>query len=163
MSNPFRCLYVKYPKVTNLRTESLLNRTSCTTYGCFSHLQLPCVAVAQSANPQPANSRRISGRRFSPYFSEGEKRRPEMRLLFAGQLIPQFRVSSDLTARGGYSLMRWMGYNFTTGLTIMGSHFQQSLLEWGRTFSDFWGKTVLHISSQQTYQNVCTVGVFHSI
>ena len=34
---------------------------------------------------QPANSRRISGRRFSPsYFSEGEKRRPEMRLLFAG-------------------------------------------------------------------------------
>ena len=163
MSNSFRCLYVKYPKVTNLRTESLLNRTSCTTYGCFSHLKLPCVAVAQSANPQPANSRRISGRRFSPYFSEGEKRRPEMRLLFAGQLIPQFRVSSDLTARGGYSLMRWMGYNFTTGLTIMGSHFQQNLLEWGRTFSDFWGKTVLHISSQQTYQNVCTVGVFHSI
>ena len=28
--------------------------------------------------------RRISGRRFSPYFSEGEKRRPEIRLRFAG-------------------------------------------------------------------------------
>ena len=23
----------------------------------------------------------------------------------------------------------------------------QALLEWGRTFSDFWGKTVLHIYS----------------
>ena len=37
---------------------------------------------------QPANSRRISGRCFSPfhfsYFSEGEKRRSEVRLLFAG-------------------------------------------------------------------------------
>ena len=33
---------------------------------------------------------------------------------------------------------------FTTGLTIMGSHFQE-LLEWGRTFSGFGGKKVLHI------------------
>ena len=36
----------------------------------------------------PANRRRISGRRFSPfflcYFSDGEKRRPEIRLRFAG-------------------------------------------------------------------------------
>ena len=32
------------------------------------------------------------------------------------------------------------GRIFTTGLTIMCSHFQQSLLEWGRTFSDFWSK-----------------------
>ena len=33
------------------------------------------------------NPRRISGRRFSPsenYFLEGEKRRPEIRLRFAG-------------------------------------------------------------------------------
>ena len=32
------------------------------------------------------------------------------------------------------------------------------LLEWGRAFSDFGGKTVLHIYGKQTYQNVCTVG-----
>ena len=28
-----------------------------------------------------------------------------------------------------------------------GVAFSIELLEWGRTFSDFWGKTVLHISS----------------
>ena len=32
------------------------------------------------------------------------------------------------------------------------------LLEWGRTFSDFWGKIVLYIYGQQTYKNVCTLG-----
>ena len=36
------------------------------------------------------------------------------------------------------------GRIFTTGLTIMGLHFQE-LLEWGRTFSDFWGKRVVNI------------------
>ena len=34
---------------------------------------------------QPANSRRISGRCFSSFWRRPEKRRPEMRLLFAGQ------------------------------------------------------------------------------
>ena len=33
---------------------------------------------------KPAHSRRISGRRFSPSEKYGEKRRPEIRLLFAG-------------------------------------------------------------------------------
>ena len=38
---------------------------------------------------KPANSRRVSSLRFSPsYFSEREKRRPEMRLLFAGYQSP---------------------------------------------------------------------------
>ena len=37
-------------------------------------------------------------------------------------------------------------------------HDSLELLEWGRTFSDFWGETVLHIYGEQTYQNVCTVG-----
>ena len=43
----------------------------------------------------------------------------------------------------------WLGRIFTTELTI-------ELLGWGRTFSDFGGKTVLHIYGWQTYQNVCT-------
>ena len=33
---------------------------------------------------KPAHSRRISGRRFSPSEKYGEKRRPEIHLLFAG-------------------------------------------------------------------------------
>ena len=37
-------------------------------------------------------------------------------------------------------MCRWMGSHFYTGLTIMGSHFQQSLiLEWGGTFFGFFG------------------------
>ena len=35
--------------------------------------------------------------------------------------------------------------------------FSIELLEWGRTFSDFWGKNVRHIYGSQTYQNVCTI------
>ena len=45
-------------------------------------------------------------------------------------------------------------------------HFQK-LLALGRTFSDFWCKTVLHTYGWQTYQNVCTIcekeSVLHSI
>ena len=48
----------------------------------------------------------------------------------------------------------------------MWSHFQK-LLELGRTFSDFWCKTVLYTYGLQTYQNVCTIcekeSVLHSI
>ena len=36
-----------------------------------------------------------------------------------------------------------------------GVAFLKELLEWGRTFSDFWGKRVLHIYGLQTYPNVC--------
>ena len=35
--------------------------------------------------------------------------------------------------------------------------FSIEVLEWGRTFSDFWGKNVRHIYGSQTYQNVCTI------
>ena len=41
----------------------------------------------------------------------------------------------------------WIDYN-VVALSI-------ELFEWGRTFSDFWGKKVL---LQQTYKNICSVG-----
>ena len=41
----------------------------------------------------------------------------------------------------------WIDYNMVA-LSI-------ELFEWGRTFSDFWGKKVL---LQQTYKNICSVG-----
>ena len=56
-------------------------------------------------------------------------------------------------------MCRWMGSHFHNWIDYNGVAFSIELLEWGRTFSDFWGKTVLHIISQQTYQNVCIVGV----
>ena len=55
-------------------------------------------------------------------------------------------------------MCRWMGSHFYDWSDYSGVLFSIELLEWGRTFSDFWGKTVPHISSSQTCQNVCTVG-----
>ena len=60
-------------------------------------------------------------------------------------------------------MCRWMGSHFYDWIDYNGVAFSRALLEWGRTFSDFWRNTVLHISNWQTYRNVCTVGVFHSI
>ena len=50
------------------------------------------------------------------------------------------------------------GHIFTTGVTIIGLQFSIELLQWGRTFSDFWGKRVVHFTVQQTYHDICTVG-----
>ena len=44
-------------------------------------------------------------------------------------------------------MCRWMGSHFHDWIDYNGVAFSIELLEWGRTFSDFWGKTVLHISS----------------
>ena len=55
-------------------------------------------------------------------------------------------------------MCRWMGSHFQDWIDYNGVAFSIELLEWDRTYSDFWGKTVLHFSSRQTYQNVCTVG-----
>ena len=54
-------------------------------------------------------------------------------------------------------MSRWMGWHFHDWIDYNGVAFSIELLEWGRIFSDFWGKTVLHIYCQQTYQNVYTV------
>ena len=43
-------------------------------------------------------------------------------------------------------------------LCYNGVAFSMALLEWGRTFSDLWGKTVLHIYGKQTNHSVCIVG-----
>ena len=44
-------------------------------------------------------------------------------------------------------MCRWMGSHFHDWSEYNGVAFSIELLEWGRTFFDFWGKTVLHISS----------------
>ena len=54
-------------------------------------------------------------------------------------------------------MSRWMGSHFHDWIDFNGVAFSIESLEWGRIFSDFWGKTVLHIYGQQMYQTVCTV------
>ena len=39
----------------------------------------------------------------------------------------------------------WIGSHFHGRIGYNGVAFSIELPEWGRTFSDFWGKTVLHI------------------
>ena len=65
---------------------------------------------------------------------------------------------------GGTSLLEAngdvpMGLQFQDWINYHGvAPFLIELLEWGRRFSDFWGKTVPHIYGEQRYQNVCCVG-----
>ena len=42
-------------------------------------------------------------------------------------------------------MCRWMGSHFHDWCDYNGVAFSIELLEWGRTFFEFWGKTVLHI------------------
>ena len=42
-------------------------------------------------------------------------------------------------------MCRWMGSHFHDWIDYHGVAFSTDLLEWGRTFSDFWGRTVLHL------------------
>ena len=45
---------------------------------------------------------------------------------------------------------RWMGSHFHNWIDHNGVTFSIELLEWGRIFSDFWGKTVLYITYKRT-------------
>ena len=42
-------------------------------------------------------------------------------------------------------MCRWMGSHFQDWIDRNRVAFIIALLEWGHTFSDFWGKTVLHL------------------
>ena len=44
-------------------------------------------------------------------------------------------------------MCRWMGSHFHDWTDYHGVTFSIELVEWGGTFSEFWGKTVLHIYS----------------
>ena len=55
-------------------------------------------------------------------------------------------------------MCRWIGSHFHDWIDYHGVAFSMELLEWARTFSDFWDKTVFHIDGLQTYRNVCTEG-----
>ena len=59
-------------------------------------------------------------------------------LFCPGRVLPKKRLMG---------MCRWMGSHFHDWIDYNGVAFSIELLEWGRTFSDFWGKTVLHISS----------------
>ena len=64
-----------------------------------------------------------------------------------------FKRDNSFGVAGGTSLQlkrliamcRWMGSHFHDWIDyVMGFAFSIELLEWGCTFSDFWGKRVVH-------------------
>ena len=57
---------------------------------------------------------------------------------FPGRVLPHKRLTG---------MCRWMGSHFHDWIDYNGAAFSIELLEWGRKFSDIWGKIVLHISS----------------
>ena len=50
---------------------------------------------------------------------------------FPGEVLPYKRLMG---------MHRWMGSHFHVWIDYNGVAFSTELLEWGRTFSDFWGK-----------------------
>ena len=60
--------------------------------------------------------------------------------------IPPLRGGGAvLTYKSLMGMCHWMGSHFHDWVGYNGVAFSIELLEWGRPFSDFWGKTVLHI------------------
>ena len=51
----------------------------------------------------------------------------------------------ELTYKRLMWMCRWMGSHFHDWIDYNGVAFSIELVEWSRTFSDFWGKTVFHI------------------
>ena len=57
-------------------------------------------------------------------------------------------------------MCRLMGSHFHDWIDYSGVAFSIELLERGRTFSDFWGKTVLHIYRAMFETNFLVVLIF---
>ena len=70
-----------------------------------------------------------------------------LKILFVYELACVF---SDIRPQGGgggllpykrlMGMCRWMGSHFHDWTDYNGVAFSKELLEWGRTFSDFWGR-----------------------
>ena len=48
-----------------------------------------------------------------------------------------------------------MGSHFHDWIDYNGVAFSIELLEWGRTYSEYWDKKVLHTGSKETYKKLC--------
>ena len=59
--------------------------------------------------------------------------------------VPSGGVGGLLSYKRLIAMCRWMGSHFHDWIDNNGVAFSRELLEWGRTFSDLWGKTVLLI------------------
>ena len=70
----------------------------------------------------------------------------------------KFRGGGVLPYKRLMEMCRWMGSHLHDWIDYNGVSFSMELLAWGCTFSDFWGKTVLHIYGLQMYQNVYISG-----
>ena len=57
---------------------------------------------------------------------------------------PRGRGREVLPYKRLMGMCRWMGSHFHVRSDYNGVTFSIQILEWGRTFSDFWCKTVLH-------------------
>ena len=85
--------------------------------------------------------------RYSKTFYTG-KLRPEVQLrtllytIFDGKGSP--RGGGVLPYKRLMGMCSWMGSHFHDWIDYNGVVFSIELLEWGRTFSDFCGKTVIH-------------------
>ena len=69
------------------------------------------------------------------------------------------RRAGALPCKRLMGMCRWMGSHFHEWIDYNGVAFSKELLEWGRTFSDFWGNfRELFIFTVSNTRDICTVG-----
>ena len=80
------------------------------------------------------------------YFRSALKRRLYEKMIYSKEIIVWGRPGGRaLPYKRLMGMCRWMGSHFHDWIDYNGVAFSKELLEWGRTFSDFWGKRVVHI------------------
>ena len=91
------------------------------------------------------NIKPLISRNEELYISQDAKK--ENALVSEGKSSRAEKISMRVTTPGGalpykrlMGMCRWMGSYFHDWTDYNGVAFSKELLEWGRTFSDFWGR-----------------------
>ena len=61
-------------------------------------------------------------------------------MIYSKEIIVLGRSGGSLPDKRLMGMCRWMGSHFHDWIDYNGVAFSKELLQWGRTFSDFWGR-----------------------
>ena len=126
-----------------------LSRTSCMTYGYFSHLKLSCVAVAQSANPAISESHLIWRVTRKPVQTLGK---PEIMIIYS-LFLPEVILSHNHF----FPLKQQI-----KGLEDFSTYFRSSLETFGcsevATLEHSWAARILNFPLRRSNKNTLDIG-----
>ena len=123
------------------------SRRVLTFYGHTQNFQT--IVVSYRIHKKPICPEHFTDNIERKYFRSALKRILYNKMNYSKQIVVLGRPGGGEVALPYKRLMgrlcRWMGSHFHDRTEYSGVAFSKELLEWGRTFSDFWGKRVVHI------------------